>query len=61
MSKPRIPSRTAFETAFAYLREHGLDGRGFSVSADGTVTVLPADKPVVVSEYDRWKQQGGAA
>ncbi len=56
MTRPRIPSRTAFEQAAAYVRDLGLDDRGFSVSPDGTVTVLPANKPSPSSDYDKWKR-----
>ena len=56
MTRARIPSRTAFETALDYIRSHGLDDRGFSVALDGTITVLPANKPGVSSDYDKWKR-----
>ena len=61
MSKARIPSRTAFETALDYIRSHGLDDRGFSVSLDGTITVHPAHKQPVSDAYDRWQKQKGAS
>jgi hypothetical protein len=44
VTRPRIPSRTAFEQALDYIRSHGLDDRGFSVSLDGTITVHAAQQ-----------------
>ena len=56
MTRARIPSRTAFEQAAAYVRDLGLDDRGFALSPDGTLTILPANKPGVSSDYDKWKR-----
>jgi hypothetical protein len=60
MSKARIPSRTALETAAQYVRDLGYDDRGFSLTLDGTITILPANKPGVSSDYDRWQKLKGA-
>ena len=56
MTRARIPSRTAFETAAQYVRDLGYDDRGFSVSLYGTITVHPAHKQPVSSDYDKWKR-----
>lgn len=56
MTRARIPSRTALETAAQLVRDLGYDDRGFSLTLDGTITILPANKPGVSSEYDKWKR-----
>ena len=56
MTRARIPSRTAFEAAAAYVRDLGLDDRGFSVSADGTITIHPVNKPGHSDAYDKWQR-----